>query len=43
MIPSLSGALYKFNGEHIEAVPITADNLLKSSFRYSDELVISGK
>lgn len=42
MIPSLSGALYKFNGEHIEAVPITADNLLKSSFRYSDELIISG-
>ncbi|KAK9509499.1 hypothetical protein O3M35_006804 [Rhynocoris fuscipes] len=42
MIPSLNGGLYKFNGEHIEAVPINADNLLKSSFRYSDELIISG-
>lgn len=42
MIPSLSGGLYKFNGESIEAVPVTADNLLRSSFRYSDDLVISG-
>lgn len=42
MIPSLTGGLYKFNGESIEAVPVTADNLLRSSFRYSDDLVISG-
>lgn len=42
MIPSLSGGLYKFNGDSVEAIPITADNLLKSSFLYSDDLVISG-
>lgn len=42
MIPSLSGGLYKFNGEFIEPIPVTADNLLRSSFRYSDDLVISG-
>ncbi|XP_014241196.1 eukaryotic translation initiation factor 2-alpha kinase [Cimex lectularius] len=42
MIPSLSGGLYKMDGKSIEAVPITADNLLKSSFRYSDDLIISG-
>ncbi|XP_075221810.1 pancreatic eIF-2alpha kinase isoform X2 [Lycorma delicatula] len=42
MIPSLSGGLYKFNGEFIEAIPINAEHLLKSSFRYSDDLVISG-
>ncbi|KAL1122849.1 hypothetical protein AAG570_003175, partial [Ranatra chinensis] len=42
MIPSLSGGLYKFNGEDIEPIPVTAENLLKSSFRYSDDLVISG-
>lgn len=42
MIPSLSGGLYKFNGENIEAIPVTADNLLQASFRYSDDLVISG-
>lgn len=43
MIPSLSGGLYKFNGESIEAVPITADNLLQSSsFIFSDDLLIAG-
>ena len=43
MIPSLKGGLYKFNGENIEPIPITADKLLKSSsFLFSDDLVISG-
>uniref|UniRef100_A0A0A9XT10 PRKR-like endoplasmic reticulum kinase n=1 Tax=Lygus hesperus TaxID=30085 RepID=A0A0A9XT10_LYGHE len=42
MIPSLSGGLYKMNGKSVEAVPINAENLLKSSFRYSDDIVISG-
>lgn len=43
MIPSLSGALYKFDGEMVEPIPINADNLLSSSFKFSDDLVISGK
>ncbi|BET01789.1 eukaryotic translation initiation factor [Nesidiocoris tenuis] len=42
MIPSLSGGLYKMNGKSVEAVPITAETLLKSSFMYSNEIVISG-
>lgn len=42
MIPSLSGSIYKFDGETVEPIPITADNLLSSSYKYSDELVISG-
>ncbi|KAL0269936.1 UNVERIFIED_CONTAM: hypothetical protein PYX00_007511 [Menopon gallinae] len=42
MIPSLSGGLYKFNGERLEAVPITVEHLLQASFKYSDDLVISG-
>nr|CAD7453639.1 unnamed protein product [Timema tahoe] len=43
MIPSLSGGLYRFNGDSIEPVPVTADNLLQSSgFLFSDDLVISG-
>ncbi|XP_063231774.1 eukaryotic translation initiation factor 2-alpha kinase [Bacillus rossius redtenbacheri] len=43
MIPSLSGGLYRFNGESIEAVPVTADNLLQSSgYLFSDNLVIAG-
>lgn len=42
MIPSLSGGLYNFNGDSVEAIPVTADNLLQSDFRYSDGSVISG-
>lgn len=42
LIPSLSGGLYKFDGESLEVIPITADELLKSSFKFSDDLVISG-
>lgn len=42
IIPSLSGGLYKFDGSYIDAIPITAESLLKSSFRYSDDLVIAG-
>lgn len=47
MIPSLNGNLYKFDGEDIEQLPITADDLLQSSFQFPDELVsnliITGK
>lgn len=42
MIPSLSGGIYQFDGDSIEPIPITADNLLSSSFKFSDDLVISG-
>lgn len=42
MIPSLNGGLYKFDGETVEPIPFSADDLLKSSFKFSDDLVISG-
>ncbi|KAG8240449.1 hypothetical protein J437_LFUL003163 [Ladona fulva] len=42
MIPSLNGGLYNFNGDSVEAIPVNADNLLQSDFRYSDGSVISG-
>ncbi|XP_076169854.1 eukaryotic translation initiation factor 2-alpha kinase isoform X2 [Ptiloglossa arizonensis] len=42
LIPSLRGGLYKFDGENLETVPISATQLLHSSFRYSDDLVFSG-
>ncbi|XP_030374103.1 eukaryotic translation initiation factor 2-alpha kinase [Scaptodrosophila lebanonensis] len=42
MIPSLSGGIYKFDGESIDPIPITADHLLSSSSKFSDDLVISG-
>lgn len=42
IIPSLTGSLYKFNGDTIDEIPITADSLLTASFRYLDGLVIAG-
>lgn len=42
IIPSLTGSLYKFNGDTIDAIPITAESLLTASFRYLDDLVIAG-
>ncbi|KAK0161627.1 hypothetical protein PV327_010080 [Microctonus hyperodae] len=42
LIPSLNGGLYKFDGENIESMPVTTDQLLRSSYRYSDDLVFSG-
>ncbi|XP_043248354.1 eukaryotic translation initiation factor 2-alpha kinase isoform X2 [Colletes gigas] len=42
LIPSLRGGLYKFDGENLESIPISAVQLLHSSFRYSEDLVFSG-
>ncbi|XP_037946687.1 eukaryotic translation initiation factor 2-alpha kinase [Teleopsis dalmanni] len=42
MIPSLSGGIYKFDGESIDPIPITTEHLLSSSAKFSDDLVISG-
>ena len=42
LIPSLNGGLYKFDGDNLEPVPVSTDRLLRSSFRYSDDLVFSG-
>ncbi|XP_035719157.1 eukaryotic translation initiation factor 2-alpha kinase-like [Vespa mandarinia] len=42
LIPSLGGGLYKFDGENLEKLPVTTEQLLSLSFRYSDDLVFSG-
>lgn len=42
IIPSLTGSLYKFNGRTIDALPISADHLLRSSALYTSGLVIAG-
>lgn len=42
IIPSLSGSLYKFNGITVDPIPISADSLLTSSFRYLDDLAVAG-
>ncbi|KAG5680093.1 hypothetical protein PVAND_009619 [Polypedilum vanderplanki] len=42
MIPSLNGGIYKFDGESVEAIPVNAEDLLKSSFKFKDDIVMSG-
>ncbi|XP_060805895.1 eukaryotic translation initiation factor 2-alpha kinase [Amyelois transitella] len=42
LVPSLRGTLYSISGDSIEPLPFDADQLLSSSFKYSDDLVIAG-
>lgn len=46
LIPSLDGHLYQFNGENVEPVPLAADLLISSSFRFTDDSttgIVGGK
>ncbi|XP_045454664.1 eukaryotic translation initiation factor 2-alpha kinase-like [Melitaea cinxia] len=42
LIPSLRGTLFSLSGDSIEPLPFDAEQLLSSSFKYSDDLVIAG-
>ena len=42
LIPSLDGGLYKFDGEAIEPIPISADSLLHGTYKSADDLLITG-
>ncbi|XP_052269812.1 eukaryotic translation initiation factor 2-alpha kinase-like isoform X4 [Dreissena polymorpha] len=43
-IPSLDGGLYRYDGESIHPVPLTADKLLSSSHKMSeDTMMVGGK
>ncbi|KAJ8711885.1 hypothetical protein PYW08_008839 [Mythimna loreyi] len=42
LVPSLRGTLYSLSGDTIEPLPFDAEQLLSSSFKYSDDLVIAG-
>ncbi|XP_060576600.1 eukaryotic translation initiation factor 2-alpha kinase 3-like [Ruditapes philippinarum] len=43
-IPSLDGGLYRYDGDSIEAVPLSADTLLSSTFKLADNtMMIGGK
>ncbi|XP_022114811.2 eukaryotic translation initiation factor 2-alpha kinase isoform X1 [Pieris rapae] len=42
LVPSLRGTLYSLSGDTLEPLPFNADQLLSSSFKYSDDLVIAG-
>ncbi|KAK3095121.1 hypothetical protein FSP39_010550 [Pinctada imbricata] len=44
LIPSLDGGLYQYDGDSIEAIPMTADKLLSSTLRVTDRtMMIGGK
>ncbi|XP_022341698.2 eukaryotic translation initiation factor 2-alpha kinase 3-like isoform X2 [Crassostrea virginica] len=44
LIPSLDGTLYQYDGDSIEAIPMTAEALLSSSFKVSDRsMMVGGK
>ena len=43
LIPSLAGGIYKFDGQAVEPVPMTAEALLKASFKFADNTVMTGK
>lgn len=42
LIPSLGGGLYKFDGEVIEPIPLSAEELLRTSFKFADHTVMTG-
>ena len=42
LVPSLDGSLYQFDGDGIEPIPLGADLLLSSSFRFTDDSTIVG-
>ncbi|CAG9112592.1 unnamed protein product [Plutella xylostella] len=42
LVPSLRGTLYSLSGDTVEPLPFDADQLLSSSFKYSDDLVVAG-
>lgn len=42
LIPSLAGGLYKFDGEVIEPIPLSAEELLRTSFKFADHTVMTG-
>ncbi|KAJ0172104.1 hypothetical protein K1T71_012077 [Dendrolimus kikuchii] len=42
LVPSLRGTLYSLSGDSIEPLPFDAEQLLSSSFKYSEDMVIAG-
>lgn len=42
LIPSLDGGIYRFDGDGVEALPVTAETLLHSSFKFNTDTVFTG-
>lgn len=42
LIPSLTGGVYKYDGDSLYPMPFNADSLLKKSFKISNDVVITG-
>ena len=44
LIPSLDGSLYQYDGDNLEALPVSSETLLSSTFRINDDtMMIGGK
>ena len=43
LIPSLAGGLYRFDGATVEVVPLDAETLLRSSFKFDNMVMTGGK
>ena len=41
-IPSLSGRLYKFDGETVQPMPINVESLLRRDLRVYESMVVAG-
>ncbi|KAL7642361.1 UNVERIFIED_CONTAM: hypothetical protein RMT77_006922 [Armadillidium vulgare] len=42
LIPSMNGGIYRFDGENVETLPVTADTFLHSSFKFNDDTIFAG-
>ncbi|XP_045123041.1 eukaryotic translation initiation factor 2-alpha kinase 3-like isoform X2 [Portunus trituberculatus] len=42
LIPSLDGGIFRFDGEGVEPLPVTADTLLQSSFKFNPDTIFTG-
>lgn len=44
LIPALDGSLYQYDGDNLEALPVSSETLLSSTFRINDDtMMIGGK
>ncbi|XP_064118578.1 eukaryotic translation initiation factor 2-alpha kinase 3-like [Macrobrachium nipponense] len=42
LIPSLDGGIYRCDGDVVEALPVTAETLLHSSFKFNSDTIFTG-
>jgi hypothetical protein len=43
LIPSLSGGIYRFDGEDLSPMPMNVESLLQRSFKLPNDVILTGK